>query len=66
MPLPPRSPELSPVENVWQFMRGNWLSNHIFQSYEDVLDHCCHGWNNLVTEPAPIVSIGTRKWADGF
>ena len=21
MPLPPRSPELNPVENVWQFMR---------------------------------------------
>ena len=25
--LPPRSPELNPVENVWQFMRDNWLSN---------------------------------------
>ena len=24
--LPPRSPELNPVENVWQFMRDNWLS----------------------------------------
>ena len=23
--LPPRSPELNPVENVWQFMRDNWL-----------------------------------------
>ena len=28
--LPPRSPELNPVENVWQFMRDNWLSNRIF------------------------------------
>ena len=25
MPLPPKSPELNPVENVWQFMRDNWL-----------------------------------------
>ena len=33
--LPPRSPELNPVENVWQFMRDNWLSNRIFKSYED-------------------------------
>jgi transposase len=23
--LPPKSPELNPVENVWQFMRDNWL-----------------------------------------
>ena len=26
LPLPPRAPELNPVENVWQFLRDNWLS----------------------------------------
>jgi hypothetical protein len=26
------SPELNPVENVWQFMRDNWLSNRVFKS----------------------------------
>jgi len=25
--LPPRSPELNPVENVWQFLRDNCLPN---------------------------------------
>lgn len=29
MPLSPRCPELNPVENMWQFMRDNWLSNRI-------------------------------------
>jgi hypothetical protein len=37
MPLPPRSPELNPHENIWQFMRHNWLSNRIFKSFDD--DH---------------------------
>ena len=64
--LPPRSPELNPVENLWQFIRDNWLSNRVFQSYDDILDHCCHAWNNLVSQPARIKSIGTRKWAHGF
>jgi transposase len=41
VPLPTRSPELNPVENVWQFLRDNWLSNRIFTSYSDILDHCC-------------------------
>jgi len=41
MPLPPKSPELNPVENIWQFMRDNWLSNRVFRSYDDILDHCC-------------------------
>ena len=26
VPLPPKSPELNPVENIWQFIRDNWLS----------------------------------------
>ena len=43
--LPPRSPELNPVENVWQFMRDNWLSNRIFKSYEDIVALCCQAWN---------------------
>ena len=29
--LPPRAPELNPVENIWHFMRDNWLSNRIFK-----------------------------------
>jgi len=40
-PPPPRSPELNPVENVWQFMRDNWLSNRVFKDYEDIANHCC-------------------------
>jgi transposase len=31
--LPPRSPELNPVENIWQYLRENWLSNRVFESY---------------------------------
>ena len=44
MPLPPKSPELNPVENVWQFMRDNWLSNRVFKSYDDLVDHCCEAY----------------------
>jgi transposase len=39
MPLPAKAPELNPVENVWQFLRENWLSNRVFRSYEDIIDH---------------------------
>jgi transposase len=63
MPLPAKSPELNPTENIWQFMRDNWLSNRIFRSYEDILDHCCHAWNKLVDQPWTIMSIGLRDWA---
>ena len=64
--LPPKSPELNPVENVWQFMRDNWLSNRVFKSYDDLVDHCCEAWNKLVDQPWRIMSIGLRQWAHGF
>jgi transposase len=49
--LPPRSPELNPVENIWQFLRDNWLSNRIFKSYEDIVALCCEAWNKLIEQP---------------
>jgi len=55
--------ELNPVENIWQFMRDNWLSNRIFKSYDDILDHCCFAWNKLIDMPWKIMSNGTREWA---
>src|SRR6266851_4833621 len=66
MPLPPKSPELNPVENIWQFMRDNWLSNRVFRSYDDILEHCCYAWNKLVDQPWTVMSIGLRDWAHRF
>ena len=62
--LPSRAPELNPVENVWQYLRANWLSNRIFETYDDILDAGCEAWNNLVDHPASITSIGSRQWAN--
>jgi hypothetical protein len=66
LPLPPKCPELNPVENVWQYLRENWLSNRIFRSHADILDHCSHAWNRLMAQPWTIMSIGLRAWAQGF
>ncbi len=64
--LPPRSPELNPVENIWQYLRDNWLSNVVFHSEPEIADFCCKAWNNLINRPSKITSIGHRKWAHGF
>jgi transposase len=70
MPLPAKCPELNPVENVWQFMRDNWLSNRICKSYDDILDHYCFAWNRFVdSRGASCPSDGTHgrmgKWVNG-
>ncbi len=61
--LPSREPELNPVENVWQYLRGNWLSDRVFDSYEAIIDAACEAWRKLLNQPGTITSIGMREWA---
>ena len=43
--------------------RQNWLSNRVFKSFDDIVDHCCYAWNTLVDQPWKIMSITRRDWA---
>jgi transposase len=61
--LPSRSPELNPVENVWQYLRQNWLSNRVFENYDAIIDAACDAWRRFIAQPETITSIGSRKWA---
>jgi len=61
--LPPYSPELNPVENIWQFLRQNHLGNRVFDTYDAIVDACCAAWNALIAAPERIRSIATRDWA---
>lgn len=61
--LPSRAPELNPVENIWQYMRANWLSNRVFETYDAIIDAACEAWRKLVAQPDTITSIGMRDWA---
>jgi transposase len=66
IPLPAKCPELNSQENIWQFMRDNWLSNRVFKSYEQIVDLCCEAWNKLIDQPWRIMSIGMREWPYQF
>ncbi len=60
--IPPYSPELNPMENIWQYLRQNWLSNQLFEDYDQIVDACCNAWNNLIKTPKIITSIAHRTW----
>ena len=62
--LPPYAPELNPVENVWQYLRGNKLANRLYPSYRDIVDACCAAWNDFLAVPARVASITRREWAN--
>lgn len=60
--LPPYSPELNPVENVWAFLRSNKLSNRVFDTYNAIVTACCDAWNWLAQQPDRIATLGKRSW----
>lgn len=63
LPLPPYSPELNPMENVWEYLRANKLSALVWDSYEAIVEACRGAWNFLIGDPQRITSIGARDWA---
>lgn len=63
LPLPAYSPELNPMENVWEYLRANKLSARVWEDYDAILKACADAWNWFVNEPDRIRSIGTREWA---
>jgi transposase len=61
--LPSRAPELNPVENIWQYLRQTYLSNRVFEDYDEIVEAACKAWNSLIDMPWQITSIGLRDWA---
>jgi hypothetical protein len=63
LPLPPYSPELNPVENVWEYLRQNQLSLRVWPDYPAIVATCCTAWNALMAMPERLASITRREWA---
>jgi transposase len=61
--LPPYCPELNPQENIWQYLRDNYLSRLVLLDYDAIVEVCDSAWNKLIAETGRIRSIATREWA---
>ena len=53
-----------PVENIWQYIKQNFLSNRVYEGYDAIVDACCAAWNALMAMPDRIRSIAERVWAN--
>lgn len=60
--LPPYSPELNPVEHIWDHVRENALKNKAFESLDDVVDALCSGLKRLHDEPSVTQSLTCFDW----
>ena len=58
--IPPYTPEMNPIEQIWKELRARGFRNEIFQTLEKVVDRLCDTINNLTAET--IRSITGRDW----
>ena len=58
--LPPATPEMNPIEQVWKEIRKRGFRNEVFQTLEDVIDRLCDTICSLTNDS--IKSITGRDW----
>ncbi len=57
LPQPPYSPEVMPVEHLWDDVREKHFNNHIFNSLDDVESTLCTALQELDNDPQRLRSM---------
>jgi len=50
LPLPPYSPELNPIENLWHYLKSHYWSNRTYASYEALEEAAMAAWSEAVLD----------------
>ena len=58
--IPPYTPEMNPIEQIWRELRSKGFRNEIFNSLNDVVDRLCQVISDLSLET--IKHISFRRW----
>jgi hypothetical protein len=66
LPLPPYSPELNPVEHIWDHLRENTFKNTAFVSLDEVVDTLCGGLKSLHENPGTVQSLTCFEWINAL
>lgn len=62
--LPPKSPELNPVENLWHYLRSHHWANTAHADYDHLCRAACEAWHHSVMQPEVIQSVCKAEYAN--
>jgi transposase len=57
IPLPPKSPELNPAENLWHYLRSHFWSNRLYKTWEELKDAAIAGWRRICLVPEKLMTV---------
>jgi len=61
--LPPYSPELNPVENLWHYLRSHYWSNRAYACYDDLRIAAVDAWQKAALDREIVKSVCCAKYA---
>ena len=58
--IPPYTPEMNPIEQIWKQLRSMGFRNEVFKTLNHVIDRLCHTICQLTSDT--VKSITARQW----
>ena len=55
--LPPKSPELNPVENLWHYLRSHYWSNRLYETWDDLKLAAVDAWRRVCLLPELVRTV---------
>jgi putative transposase len=62
IPLPPWSPQLNPVEHLWDEVREKWFANRVFNSMNALEDQLVAALTTWEADPQRVASLTGFEW----
>ena len=62
VPLPPYSPELNPVENLWHYLRSHYWANRIYVDYDALRLTAVDTWQKAALDKETVKSVCFINW----
>ena len=61
--LPPYSPELNPIENLWHFLKSHHWSNRAYDTYDELLEAAEQAWRTVCLLPNLMKTVCNANYA---
>ncbi len=64
--LPPYSPQLNPIENLWHYLRSHHWSNRWYQDYDALMEAAIDAWRKVALVPERIQSVCRAPYLEPY
>jgi transposase len=64
IPLPPYSPQLNPIEKLWQYLRKHYWSNRVYADYNALRVAAIDAWRKTCLDEEKVKSICRAKYVE--